>query len=159
MTRLAAAIVYISSIISNGSPIVAAAVDKDTLDRSIVGVLAVTYEPWEIETLLKIAYYESGFRRGIADCTIVNSKNARGTWQVVPRNTSESLRACSNDLEAQARLARERVRESRDMCERQGLRGSDVLGGYTIGKCVRGEPLAKMRYGDGVAFRMLTETK
>jgi len=116
--------------------------------------VAVTTEDWEAETLTKIAWWESGFRKEYVDCTIVNSK-ARGAFQVVPFTRNEVLDACSSNFEIQAKLARDRLRSSKAQCERAGFRGPDVISVYTTGKCQRNEPFARVRFGDGTLLRSL----
>jgi hypothetical protein len=121
-----------------------------------VGITDVTTEPWEVETLGKIAYYESGgIRRAVANCTIIGKIGERGVFQVLPRNMTEQLDLCSSDISKQARVALGRIRESKQVCERQGIRGADVLGIYTHGRCVRGNREAAFRYGDGSKLRSL----
>ena len=112
-------------------------------------IVAVTSEPWEVETLARIARWESGLRRNIVDCVVLGKLGERGAFQVMARNHSEQLDLCSSDLSKQARIARDRIRESKKVCESQGIRGSDVLGIYTHGRCIRGNRIAAFRYGDG----------
>lgn len=128
--------------------------DKSSLDGILNAIVAVTTDDWEAETMTKIAWYESGFRKEYVSCTIVNGK-ARGAFQVVPFTRSEVLDACSSNFEIQAKLAVYRLRSSRTQCERMGFRGSDVIGVYTTGKCQRGEPFARVRFGDGTLVRSL----
>lgn len=123
-----------------------------------VAIGQVTDVPWEAETLARIARWESGLRPEVADCTIVGKLGERGIFQVFPRSASEKIDLCSSDLVKQTRIALGRIRESKKVCERDGLRGSDVLGIYTHGKCIRGNRLATLRYGDGSKLRsFLTE--
>ena len=71
------------------------------------------------------------------------------------RTESEKTELCATDISRQARIARDRLRESKKVCERQGIRGADVLGVYTHGRCVRGNVFAAIRYGDGSKLRSL----
>jgi hypothetical protein len=125
-----------------------------SIDGVLKAIVAVTTDDWEAETLVKIAWWETGFRKEYVDCTTVVSK-ARGAFQVVPFTRAEVLDACSSNFEIQAKLARDRLRSSRAQCERLGFRGSDVIGIYTTGKCQRNEPFAKVRFGDGTLLRSL----
>ncbi len=121
-----------------------------------VGIAEVTTEMWELETLTRIAYWESGgLRRNVADCTVIGKLGERGVFQVLPRSMSEQTDLCATDIAKQARIALGRIKESKRICERQGIRGADVLGIYTHGRCVRGNWFAALRYGDGSKLRSL----
>jgi len=121
------------------------------------GIAQVTNVLWEAETLARIARWESGLRPQVADCTIVGKIGERGIFQVWPRSPSEKVDLCSSDLGKQARIALSRIKESKRICERSGYRGADILGVYTHGKCVRGNRLATLRYGDGSKLRSFFE--
>lgn len=112
---------------------------------------------WEAETLARIARWESGLRFDIVDCTTLGKRGERGIFQVMPRSESEKTDLCSSDYSKQARIALFRIRESKKVCEQQGLRGADVLGIYTHGQCIRGNRLAAFRYGDGSKLRSFIE--
>lgn len=153
MTKYQALMSIVTALIGQAQPGYANP-DKTSLDGILNAIVAVTTEDWEAETLAKIAWWESGFRKEYVSCTVVNSK-ARGAFQVVPFTRSEVLDACSSNFEIQAKLARDRLRSSRTQCERIGLRGSDVISVYTTGKCQRNEPFARVRFGDGTLLRSL----
>lgn len=120
------------------------------------GIAGATTEPWETETLARIAYWESGgIRKDVANCTIIGKIGERGVFQILPRSVSEQTAACASDYTVQARLALGRIRESKKICERQGFRGADILGVYTHGHCVRGNVFAALRYGNGSKLRSL----
>lgn len=127
---------------------------KPSLDGILKAIVTVTADDWEAETLTRIAWWESGFRKEYVTCTVVNGK-ARGAYQVVPFTRSEVLDACSSDFEIQTRLALGRIRSSRQQCERLGFRGSDVISAYTTGKCQRNDPFSRVRFGDGTLLRSL----
>ena len=110
----------------------------------------VTDEPWEIETLTKIGWLESGYNPNVANCKIKNSFGARGLFQIVPRDKKEYIISCSNNLEEQAELALSRIRESKLICGRMGVGGADMLSLYTSGfPCFKNNKWSRHRYGDG----------
>jgi hypothetical protein len=154
MTKFQALLSIVTMLINQVKPGYANP-DKKGLDGILTAIVAVTTEDWEAETLARIGWWESGYRKEHIDCTVIGKAGDRGVFQVIPRNHSEALDACSSNFEIQAKLALSRIRESRKMCEAKGYRGSDILGGYTVGHCVRGEPLARLRYGDGTLVRSL----
>jgi hypothetical protein len=153
MTKFQALVAIASTLISQARPGYANP-DKPSMDGILNAIVTLTTDDWEAETLTKIAWWESGFRKEYVTCTVVNSK-ARGAYQVVPFTRSEVLDACSSDFEIQTKLALYRLRSSRTQCERAGFRGSDVISVYTTGKCQRGEPFARVRFGDGTLVRSL----
>jgi hypothetical protein len=154
MTKFQALMSIATMLISHAKPGYANP-DKNGLNSILTAVAAVTTDDWEADTLTRIAWWESGYRKEYINCTIIGKAGDRGAFQVIPRSHSEAIDACSTDFEIQAKLALSRIRESRKMCEVKGFRGSDVLGGYTVGHCVRNEPLARLRYGDGTLVRSL----
>jgi hypothetical protein len=125
--------------------------------RASEAIATVTDQAWEAETMARIVRWESGLRKDVADCTVIGKRGERGLWQVMPRSESEKTDLCSSDLVKQARIALARVRESKQVCERIGFRGADILGIYTHGACVRGNRLAAFRYGDGSKLRSFIE--
>jgi len=121
------------------------------------GIAAVTDVLWEAETLARIARWESGLRADVANCATLGKQGERGIFQVKPRTESEKTELCATDISRQARIARDRLRESKKECERVGIRGADILGIYTHGKCFRGNTYVTFRYGDGSKLRSLLE--
>jgi hypothetical protein len=154
MSKFQALLFIVNTLIGQAAPGFANP-DKVRLNEILQSISFITTDDWEAETLVKIAWWESGFKKEFVDCTNINKSGARGVFQVIPRNNTESLDACSMNYGIQTRLALNRIRESRKMCENKGFRGSDVLGGYTVGRCVNNEPLARVRFGDGTLLRSL----
>ncbi len=149
-TFVAALLMFFNFMASSQFPARMLPLDVSLARDVATGIAETTTEPWEAETLARIAYWESGgLLRNVADCTVIGKLGERGVFQVLPRSTSEQFDLCSVDISKQARIALFRVRESKAVCERQGIRGADVLGIYTHGRCLRGNRLAAMRYGDG----------
>ena len=133
--------------------------DEDTFKSLIRSIDTVTQEDWEAETLLRIAYWESRFKKEVVNCTIVGKSGDRGAFQIIPISYSQQLDACSSNYEIQSKLALSRIRESRKVCESKGFRGSDVIGLYTTGKCKSGDSAARLRFGDGTKLRLLINEK
>lgn len=125
-------------------------------EQHTVAIAEAAYEATddysELETLMRIARWEGGFRKDIADCVIKGDHGvALGPWQVHYRNDWEKYWLC-NDYIFSAKIALERMRESYTWCRKFGLKGSDLLSGYTVGKCIKDSPSAKARWGNGNAF-------
>jgi hypothetical protein len=154
MTKYKALMTIVTTLIGQASPGYANP-EKSSLETIIQAIAVASSEDWEAETLTRIAWWESGFRKEYINCTIVGKHRDSGAFQVIPRNHSEALLACSSNHEEQVKLALSRIRESRKLCESNGFRGSDVLSGYTIGKCTRGDSLSRVRFGDGTLVRSL----
>lgn len=154
MTRYKAMLMLVGFLLKQSPPGMSN-IHNESLEKTIAAIDYVSREDWEAETLTRIAWWESGFRKEIVNCVIKGKHGDRGAFQIISRNGSEALDACSSDLQIQAKLAISRVRESRTWCEKFGLRQSDVLSGYTVGKCIRGEPKARLRFGDGFVLRSL----
>ena len=131
--------------------------NAERVTKAADAIASVTDVPWEAETLTRISRWESGLRPDVADCTVLGKRGERGIFQVMPRTESEKTDLCSSDLSKQARIALSRVRESKTICEKQGMRGADILGMYTHGTCFRGNHVAAARYGDGSKLRSMLE--
>jgi len=153
-TAVAVLFVYLFSLEPKNCPY-----NAEMAKNAAAGIAAVTDVYWEAETLARIARWESGLRRDIADCTVLGKRGERSIFQVMPRSNSEKTDLCSSDFTKQARIALARIRESKAVCEKQGLRGADVLGIYTHGECIRGNRIAAFRYGDGSKLRSLLESE
>lgn len=151
-SAIVALFVYLFSLQPLNTPYNAAMAAK-----TAAGISQVTDVLWEAETMARIVRWESGLRPDVADCTVLGKQGERGVFQVKPRSESEKTDLCSSDISKQARIALARIRESKRECERKGFRGSDILGIYTHGACVRGNRFAMFRYGDGSKLRSLVE--
>lgn len=127
--------------------------------KTAAAISEVSRDLWEAETLARIVRWESGLRNDVANCTVLGPQGERGLWQVKAKSDSEKHDLCSSDIVKQARIALARVRESKAECERKGLRGADVLGIYTDGRCYRGNRRAAFRYGDGSKLRSFIEAE
>ena len=135
--------------------------DKDFIKDIIEQIVPSTSNNQELETLIKIARWESGgFNPDVVSCKVKGDHGlAHGLFQVHPWNENEASRACSKDIGIQADLALERVRMSVSMCKRFGKFGSDLLTGYTVGHCVSNEKEAALRWGTGKTIKKLLETE
>lgn len=124
--------------------------DKQIVEDVVKAVTDVTSDPGEVETLIKIARWESGgFRKDVATCKVKGDHGmAHGLWQVHPWSMQEAKDLCGS-FEKQARIALGRVRQSQAMCKKKGMKGSDLLTGYTRGYCFKGGKAAKLRWGNG----------
>lgn len=149
---IVALFVYLFDLLPHNTPY-----NAEMAEKAATAIATVTDIPWEMETMARIVRWESGLRADVADCRTLGKQGERGLWQVKPRSESEKVDLCSSDISKQARIARDRIRESKRECERAGLRGADILGIYTHGACVRGNRLAAVRYGDGSKLRSLLE--
>lgn len=148
IVKLTAALTMLFALLFNVEPR-NAPYDQEAAQAMSSAIVEATQLPWEMETLARIARWESSLRKEVVNCVVLGKLGERGAFQVIPRSHSEGVDLCSTDLAKQARVALGRVRESKLICERQGLRGADVLGVYTHGRCVRGNRFAALRFGDG----------
>jgi hypothetical protein len=157
MTLLQAAIVFAISLMDRSNS--GLSYDKQMVTDVVTACASVTNDPSEVETLIKISRWESGgYRKDVANCKIKGDNGqAYGLFQVHPRTSKEAKELCGTYAE-QAAIALDRVRESRKMCAQFGRKGSDSLAGYTVGTCVKSEPQARLRWGDGKAILNLMES-
>lgn len=135
--------------------------DASVMQETVIAVTSTVTDVQEIETLLKIARYESGgFRRDIADCRVRgDSGDALGLFQVHAINKQEKIDLCSSDYKKQVRVALSRVRSSAIDCKRKGKFGSALLNEYTSGHCNRGNKASWLRWGDGSELQHLIYTE
>lgn len=135
--------------------------DRETMQNTVSAVTLVTDDVQEMETLLRIARWESGgFRRDIADChTLGDSGEARGLFQVHGLNAREKNDLCSSDYRVQAKIALSRIRSSAIDCKRKGKFGAALLNEYTSGHCNRGNEASLLRWGDGSELQRLIYTE
>jgi hypothetical protein len=156
MNLLQAAIVFALNLMdksNSGLPY-----DQAMVVNTVTAIVQVTSNPSEIETLIKISRWESGgYRKDVANCKVRGDHGeAFGIFQVHPRNPKESKELCGTLVE-QATVALDRIRESAIMCSKQGRRDSDLLAGYTVGTCVRGNDATRLRWGSGQAILSIIE--
>lgn len=116
-------------------------------------IVAVTDDDVEQLTLVRIAKYESGYRRNVARCE-THAKGATmqtedhgksfGTFQVQPMSGADKKLACGT-LEEQAGLALRYMRRSAEMCPKN--KGAATLNLYTSGNCNYGLKQSEERWG------------
>lgn len=102
--------------------------------------------PWKDEQalLVTIARWETVFEPRWVYCLGVSTVGASGPFQVIPRSKEEKILLC-NDMKLSARLALQRVDESRRICRH--LPKKERLAQYTTGKCdALGRKMSKMRW-------------
>jgi len=133
--------------------------DQAIVTDTVRAVVSVTQDVAEVETLIKIARYESGgFRKDVALCKVKGDNGmAHGLFQVHPWSRQEAKDLCDPDFKKQAAIALARVRESRKMCKRLGYKNSDLLTGYTKGHCIKQGKAAKLRWGSGKAIQKIVD--
>lgn len=133
--------------------------DIQFVTESVESIASVSSDLSEIETLIKIARWESGgFRKEVINCKIKGDHgDAHGMFQVHPWNPEEKKDCCDPNIAVQAKVALSRVRISINMCKRFGKTGADLLTGYTVGHCVSNNMEANMRWGNGKALQKLID--
>lgn len=133
--------------------------DKQLITEIVPQIVSVTNDLAEIETLIKIARWESGgFNKDVINCKIKGDHGqAHGLFQIHPWSMQEAKDCCSKDFAVQAKIALDRVHLSIDMCKRAGKKGSDLLNGYTIGHCITNGVEAARRWGTGKIIVKLLE--
>lgn len=98
------------------------------------------------DILIRIAYYESNFRRSVAKCSIKGDKGkSLGIFQVQPISKYDSKFACGS-VENQVKLALNYIHRSFEACP--GNAGADLLSMYVSGTCQRGLKEAKHRWAE-----------
>lgn len=135
--------------------------NHSVMEETVAGIVAVTEDVQEAETLIKIARWESGgFRKDVASCKVKGDHGAaQGIYQVHPINKEEMTDTCSKDYAKQAKVALDHVRDSVEVCKMHGYRGSNLLTIYTRGQCHAGDFAAKLRWGDGKALQRFLWTE
>jgi len=120
--------------------------------RIAEAIVAVTDDVEEQLTLAKIARYESAYRLDVADCRVKGSVGEVTAWQILARSREERASLCVS-LEADARLALARVRESTRACRQ--LPREERLAIYTRGSCssAEGRKLSRHRTPGDRALR------
>lgn len=136
--------------------------DRQTMSQVVDGIVKTTSDPQEVETLIKIARWESGgFRADIASCKVRGDHGlARGIFQVHAFNAQEAIDLCSKDFAKQAAAALTHVNDSVNTCKRRGLKGSNLLTVYTHGHChVAKDNVAFLHWGDGTELQKIIWTQ
>lgn len=135
--------------------------DKEFIINNVAQIASVTEDLQELETLIKIARWESGgFNKKVISCKIKGDYGqAHGMFQVHPWSPQEAKECCSEDIAIQAKVALKRIRESVDMCKRVGKKNSDLLTGYTDGHCISNGKEAALRWGSGKSIKMILDSE
>jgi hypothetical protein len=136
--------------------------DRETMAQVVDGIVRTTDNLQEVETLIKIARWESGgFRKDVVSCKVRGDHGAAlGAFQVHPFTEQERIDLCSSDLARQATVALFHVRDSVSSCRRQGFHGSNLLTVYTHGRChVSADGVARSHWGDGKELQRIVWTE
>jgi hypothetical protein len=135
--------------------------NHQVMNDAVAAIVEVTESPQEIETLVKIARYESGaWRKEVADCRIRGDEGgALGLFQVHVFPNEKASDACSSDYRKQVRVALAHVRNSAEICGMHGYRRSSLLTIYTNGSCRLNSSAARLRYGSGKELQALLYTE
>lgn len=136
--------------------------DHDTMAAVVDGIVRTTDDVQEVETLIKIARWESGgFRNDVVTCKVRGDHGAAlGAFQVHPFTAQERTDLCSKDLAKQAAVALFHVNDSVRACKRQGYRGSNLLTVYTHGHChVARDGVARSHWGEGKELQLIVWTE
>ena len=105
----------------------------------------------------KIPRYESLYRIDVGRCEVKGAAGELTAWQIIPRSKEERARLCVSLVE-DAKVAVERIRESRRACSR--LPKQEQLALYTRGSCEseEGKRLSRHRFPtDAEVRRVETE--
>lgn len=102
----------------------------------------------------KIPRYESNYRIDVGRCLVKGAAGDLTAWQIVPRSREEKSRLCVS-LAEDAKLAVERIRESRRACWR--LPKQEQLALYARGRCdsEEGRKLSRHRFPTDVEVRQV----
>lgn len=109
------------------------------------GIVESSDSPDDWALLAKIARWESVYRPEVFTCKVKSSIGAAGPFQVLPRTFDEQNVLCTDFAES-ARLALDRVKESRHICNH--LPKPEQLAQYVTGSCksALGKAQSRMRY-------------
>jgi hypothetical protein len=108
-------------------------------------IAMITDDPHEQDVLVRLAWFESGFRRNVARCeTTGDHGRSFGTFQIQPITRYDRSAACGA-LGQQVELALRYVHRSAAMCPKN--EGAMKLACYVSGRCDRGQAKAKARWG------------
>ncbi len=109
-------------------------------------IVYVTDDVIEQNTLARLAWFESGYRRAVARCEISGDHGkSRGVFQVQGITPYDREAACGS-LGQQVELAVRYVRRSAAACPKN--EGAMKLALYVSGRCDRGQKQAELRWGD-----------
>lgn len=120
--------------------------DDNAFRRELAfAIESASSDPWEQRQLVRIAHFESSFRRDVGTCLVRGPQGELGSWQVLPRTGAERIELCAS-LEQSAAIALARIRESVSACRRSAP--EDRLALYTRGNCasVEGRRLSRVRW-------------
>jgi len=134
--------------------------DRQAMSAVVAGIVETTNDVQLVETLIKIARWESGgFRADVATCKIKGDGGAAlGIFQVHPINAQERADLCSPDFAKQAAVALSHVNDSVNTCKRLGFKGSDLITVYTHGKChVAKDGVPRLHWGDGKEIQAILD--
>ena len=121
--------------------------DADTLFRTQIAsaILDGTDDVREQEVLLRLAWFESNYRRHVASCAVKGDHGkSLGLFQIQPRSEDDRREACGT-LQAQVRVALRFIRRSLEVCAENV--GSAKLNLYVSGRCDRGHAASRERWG------------
>jgi hypothetical protein len=106
---------------------------------------AVSANKTERYLCAKIPRFESLYRIDVGRCEVKGAAGELSAWQILPRGEKDKERLCKT-LEGDARVAIERIRESRAACRH--LPPEEQLALYTRGSCdsEEGRKLSRTRW-------------
>ncbi len=107
--------------------------------------VAATDNATERYLCAKIPRYESLYREDVGRCKVKGAAGEVSAWQILPRGKADDERLCKS-LTEDAKLAIERIRESRAACAH--LPVEEQLAVYTRGSCAseEGRKLSRTRW-------------
>lgn len=135
--------------------------DHTVMMNVVAAIVSVTTDVQEVETLIKIARWESGgWRYDIASCKVKGDHGvARGVFQVHPFNEQEMTGTCSEDYREQVSVALFHLRDSVSICKMHGWKGSETVTIYTSGFCHKGDSVSYSHWGSGRELQALVYTE
>jgi len=108
-------------------------------------IVEATNDIREQDILSRIAYFESGFRKSVINCSVKGDRGkSLGIFQVQPISKYDFHNACGT-IQEQVNLALNYIHRSFEACP--GNVGADLLSMYVSGTCKRGIKEAKHRWG------------
>jgi len=136
--------------------------DFHTMTNVVDAIVQTTTDPQKVETLIKIARWETGgWRDDVVSCKVRGDHGeALGAFQVHPFNDQEKAALCSPDVSKQAAVALHHLDESIAACQKAGMKNSNLLTAYTHGHCHNAtDNVAKIHWGDGSRIQALMATE